>query len=76
MLWVWFGPPGLERTLARVVTVVALVGLVVWDASGRPTIPAPWFVGALVVGGVGAWSLVRAIRDGRSQRGRGVEDRR
>jgi hypothetical protein len=62
--------------LARVVTVVALVGLVVWDAAGRPTILAPWFVGALVVGGVVAWSLVRAIRDGRAKRGRDVEDRR
>jgi hypothetical protein len=62
--------------LARVATVVALVGLVLWDASGRPAILAPWFLGALVVAVVGACSLVRAIRDGRAKRRRDLEDRR
>ncbi|HEY7073217.1 MAG TPA: hypothetical protein VH479_24035 [Acidimicrobiales bacterium] len=59
-----------------VAIVVALVGLVLWDASGRPAILDPLFLGALAVGAVGGWSLVRAIRDGRAKRRRGVEDRR
>lgn len=64
------------RIFELVGAVVALAGLIVWDALGRPAILDPWFVAALVLGGVAGWSLVRAIRDGREKRRRVPEDRR